>query len=228
MLAGEESGCPLPAELLPLLGTFKHNYQSLRVVDLLELRYDRPGLNLTDQVREGILKHTTWKVSYPFPLPTTDGLRLGLPCHLEGQVVALADEIAQQTHDLEDGLQADAVSLDEVERLAAARAVIERAGDTYRNERRRWRRATLLQRGLIHMFVTDAIQTTARAVDPSRRPPRGERPRRVARHRRRDPGRGGHALAPGDCRCSSSSRRSSTASSSTTRRSTGRTTAPAW
>ena len=165
VLAGEEPGCPLPPELVPQLGTFKHNYQSLRVVDLLEQRYDLPGLNLTDQVREGILKHTTWKVSYPFPLPTSEGLRLGLPCHLEGQVVALADEIAQQTHDLEDGLQADAVSLDEVERLGAAQAVSARAGAAYRDERRRWRRATLLQRGLIHMFVTDAIQTTVRAVN---------------------------------------------------------------
>ena len=164
VLAGEEPSCPLPPELLPHLGAFKHNYQSLRVVDLLEQRYSLPGLNLTDQVREGMLKHTTWKVSFPFPLPQSEGLRLGLPCHLEGQVVALADEIAQQTHDLEDGLQAEAVSLDEVERLAAARAVIERAGDTYRGDRRRWRRAALLQRGLIHMFVTDAIQTTARAI----------------------------------------------------------------
>jgi dGTPase len=164
VLAGEEAACPLPPELVPQLGTFKHNYQSLRVVDLLEQRYDLPGLNLTDQVREGILKHTTWKVSYPFPLPTVDGLRLGLPCHLEGQVVALADEIAQQTHDLEDGLQVEAVSLEEVERLGAARAVSERAGDAYRDERRRWRRATMLQRGLIHMFVTDAIQASARAI----------------------------------------------------------------
>jgi dGTPase len=164
VLAGEEPGCPLPAELLSDLGTFKHNYQSLRVVDLLEQRYDQPGLNLTDQVREGILKHTTWKIGFPFPLPSTDGLRLGLPCHLEGQVVALADEIAQQTHDLEDGLQADAVSLDEVERLAAAQAVIAHAGDSYRSERRRWRRAALLQRGLIHMFVTDAVQTSARTL----------------------------------------------------------------
>jgi dGTPase len=164
VLAGEEASCPLPPELVPQLGTFKHNYQSLRVVDLLEQRYDLPGLNLTDQVREGILKHTTWKVSYPFPLPTADGLRLGLPCHLEGQVVALADEIAQQTHDLEDGLQVEAVSLEEVERLGAARAVSERAGDAYRDERRRWRRATMLQRGLIHMFVTDAIQASARAI----------------------------------------------------------------
>ncbi len=165
ILSGEEPTCPLPPDLVREVGTFKHNYQSIRVVDLLERRYDHPGLNLTDQVREGIIKHTTWKVRFPFPLPTTEGLRLGKPCHLEGQAVALADEIAQQTHDLEDGLYAEAISLEEIERLDAAAAVIARAGEQYRRERRRWRKAALLQRGLIHLFVTDAIQATVRAVD---------------------------------------------------------------
>ncbi len=165
ILAGEMSGCPLPERVVREVGTFKHNYQSMRVVDLLERRYDHPGLNLTDQVREGIIKHTTWKVRFPFPLPISEGLRLSKPCHLEGQVVALADEIAQQTHDLEDGLYAEAVSLEEIEKLEAAATVIERAGDTYRRERRRWRKAAMLQRGLIHLFVTDAVQATARNVN---------------------------------------------------------------
>ncbi len=165
ILAGEEPTCPLPDRVVREVGTFKHNYQSVRVVDQLERRYDHPGLNLTDQVREGILKHTSWKARFPFPLPTTEGLRLGKPCHLEGQVVALADEIAQQTHDLEDGLHAEAVSLEEIEKLSAAAAVIERSGETYAKERRRLRRAALLQRGLIHLFVTDAIETTARAIE---------------------------------------------------------------
>jgi dGTPase len=145
-------------------GTFKHNYQSVRVVDLLEHRYDRPGLNLTDEVREGILKHTSWKVRFPFPLPMREGLRLGLPCHLEGQLVALADEIAQQTHDLEDGLQAGVIGLDDVERLDAAAAVSARAGEAYHGERSRFKRTAVLQRGLIHLFITDAIQTTARHI----------------------------------------------------------------
>jgi dGTPase len=164
ILAGQAAECVLQPEVVRKVGTFKHNYQSLRVVDLLEQRYAEPGLNLTDQVREGILKHTDWKVRFPFPLPDARGLRLGRPCHLEGQLVALADEIAQQTHDLEDGLQAGVVSLDEIEQLRAAVAVIKRAGDAYREERSRFRRAAILQRGLIHLFVTDAIQTTARNV----------------------------------------------------------------
>ena len=165
ILAGKHPACPLPPAVVREAGTFKHNYQSVRVVDLLERRYDHPGLNLSDQVREGMLKHTTWKVRFPFPLPTADGLRLGKPCHLEGQVVALADEIAQQTHDLEDGLYAEAVDLDAIERLAAAAAVIKRYGSAYRGERRRWRRAAMLQRGLIHLFVTDAIQAAAAGIN---------------------------------------------------------------
>ncbi|MCU0291563.1 MAG: dNTP triphosphohydrolase [Thermoanaerobaculaceae bacterium] len=164
ILAGKAQDCPLPAELLPEVGTFKHNYQSVRVVDLLEQRYDRPGLNLTDQVREGILKHTAQKPGIVFPLPDPEGLRLGLPCHLEGQVVALADEIAQQTHDLEDGLHAEAVTLESIEGVPAAQAVLLHLGEGYR-EARRSRRAAMLQRGLIHLFVTDAIQTTARRVN---------------------------------------------------------------
>src|SRR6184192_1777924 len=59
----------------PGAGGFKHNYQSVRVVDRLEKRYDEPGLNLTHDVREGILKHTTWKRSFPFPLDFPEGLR---------------------------------------------------------------------------------------------------------------------------------------------------------
>jgi dGTPase len=106
ILHGLEPAVGLPDKVVENVGAFKHNYQSLRVVDLLERRYQHPGLNLTDQVREGILKHTRWQVSYPFPLPNRDGLALNEPCHLEGQAVAVGDEIAQQTHDLEDGLRA--------------------------------------------------------------------------------------------------------------------------
>jgi dGTPase len=165
ILTGEEPSCPLPRDVVARCGTFKHNYQSVRVVDLLEQRYQHPGINLTDQVREAILKHTSFHPGFPFPLPETTGLRLDLPCHLEGQVVALADEIAQQTHDLEDGLFAGAVSLEEVARLGLARAVMEKAGESWTGERHRWRQVAVLQRGLIHLLVTDAIEHTVRTVN---------------------------------------------------------------
>src|SRR4030095_6442161 len=63
-----------------------------------------PGLNLTHAVREGVLKHTAWKADFPFPLDFPEGLRWESGGSLEAQVVNWSDEIAQQTHDLEDGL----------------------------------------------------------------------------------------------------------------------------
>lgn len=165
ILAGESHEVQLPPKVVREVGTFKHNYQSLRVVDLLERRYDHPGLNLSDRVREGILKHTGWKKDLAFPLPDPQGLFLDAPCHLEGQVLALADEIAQQTHDLEDGLRAGSVALREVEKLPVAQALVERMGEAYAGETRRWRRQNLLIRGLIHLFVTDAITSSAKRID---------------------------------------------------------------
>lgn len=165
ILAGENDVIRLPPAVVREVGTFKHNYQSLRVVDLLERRYAHPGLNLTDQVREGIVKHTNWKKSLAFPLVNDQALHLDAPCHLEGQVVAVADEIAQQTHDLEDGLRAGSVELGKVERLAISRRIIERLGEGYRGERHRWRRQNLLIRGIIHLLVTDVITAAAERLE---------------------------------------------------------------
>lgn len=161
ILAGEAPEVSLPPEVVAAAGTFKHNYHSLRVVDLLERRYDHPGLGLTDQVREGILKHTSWSEDFAFPLPNPEGLALTSACHLEGQVLAVADEIAQQTHDLEDGLRAGSVQLDAVEKLKIARVVISRLGPEYQEEDRRWLRQNLLIRGMIKLFVTDVIDQSA-------------------------------------------------------------------
>ena len=80
-------------------GRFFHNEQSLRIVDLLERRTAQgpPGLNLTREVREGILKHNS-NSSGAYP-----ALSPGLPCSsVEGQVVAVVDTLAYLCHDLED------------------------------------------------------------------------------------------------------------------------------
>jgi dGTPase len=161
ILRGATERPVLPPELSRRVGGFKHNYQSLRVVDLLEWRYGRPGLNLSDQVREGILKHTSWRRQPEFPLPDSEGLHLDSACHLEGQAVAAADEVAQQTHDLEDGLRAGSVDFEEVEKLGVARRVIADAGALYSSDERRWRRQHLLIRGMIRLFVTDVVSATA-------------------------------------------------------------------
>jgi dGTPase len=165
ILSGQGRDFALPEEVVKEVGGFKHNYQSVRVVDLLEWRYEAPGLNLTDQVREGILKHTTWKVRFSFPLPDPEGLFPDQPSHLEGQALAAADEIAQQTHDLEDGLRAGSVDLQAVEELGVSRRVIDRFGDLYRSEDRRWRRQSLLIRGVTHLFVSDVISAGAARLE---------------------------------------------------------------
>jgi dGTPase len=83
-------------------GGFEHNRQSLRVVEFLEQKYPLfPGLNLTWEVREGLVKHFT---SHDHP-----SRRKGFPARsssLEAQVANLADEITYYTHDLDDGLTA--------------------------------------------------------------------------------------------------------------------------
>ncbi|MCP4899422.1 MAG: dNTP triphosphohydrolase [bacterium] len=164
ILAGRDSRIGLPQNVITEVGTFKHNYQSLRVVDLLERRYPQPGLGLTDQVREGILKHTRWRVSFPFPLPSTQGLALNRSCHLEGQVVAIADEIAQQTHDLEDGLRAGSVGLMDVENLAVCRAVYDHIGATLDPTDSQYRRQDLLIRGMIDLFVSNVVRNSAAKI----------------------------------------------------------------
>ncbi len=144
------------------LGGFKHNYQSLRVIDLLEFRYDRPGLNLTDQVRAGVLKHTGYHRGRVLCDVSLDGIDIERASHIEGQVVSAADEIAQQTHDLEDGLRERQVDLERVEELAIARLVI-RNIPGYSDLPRLMRQDKLI-RGLIHLLITNTIVSTLKRI----------------------------------------------------------------
>jgi dGTPase len=140
------------------LGGFKHNYQSLRVVDLLEKQYDHQGLNLTADVREAILKHTSLRNGAGYPDLVEEGLHLGRPCFFEGQVTALADDLAQQIHDVDDGLRDGQVSAAEVEELLVAQEIRNRMGAEYERIPSRYVRRNLLIRGMTHLFVTNVIQ----------------------------------------------------------------------
>ena len=79
-------------------GGFKHNVQSLRVVDVLEIRPDRQGMNLTFEVRDGILNHTGPK----------------LPMTLEGQIVRFSDRIAYINHDIDDAIRAGVITSSDI------------------------------------------------------------------------------------------------------------------
>ncbi len=89
------------AKLLKDHGGFDHNTHGLRVVDVLEKRYpDFLGLNLTAEVRRGIIRHST-----RYDLDRMSDIKIAGPWLLEIQVVDIADEIAYDNHDLDDGLK---------------------------------------------------------------------------------------------------------------------------
>ncbi len=107
---------------------FKHNFNSLKVLDEIEKKYDNEsGLNLTWQVLEGILKHTRIKrnnelwcdidrfllnlSNSKFNIKFENLLNYEYSVTLEGQVVAIADEIAQRQHDLDDGMRDSGLGL---------------------------------------------------------------------------------------------------------------------
>jgi dGTPase len=164
ILSGSDPVEGIDAGVLAATGGFRPNYQSLRVVDRLEQRYDHPGLNLTDPVREGIWKRGPTNEDIRYPDWLEEGLRSGEPALLEGQVVALADRLARLTHDLEDGIRAGQVSLHATERLEIGAAVAHKLGNSYETRPGRFARQNALIRGMIHLLVSDAIVAAAAAL----------------------------------------------------------------
>ncbi len=111
-------------------GGFEHNLQSLRIVEFLETRYPGfDGLNLTWETREGIIKHSSdydkapgnaIKVYAPELRPT-----------LEAQLIDLTDEIAYNNHDIDDGLEAGYINLDELAEVELWQRTFERVGKRF-------------------------------------------------------------------------------------------------
>jgi dGTPase len=103
-------------------GGFEHNLQSLRVIDELEERYaEFPGLNLTFETREGILKHCSLKHAGTLGELGRRFIEKRQPS-LEAQLTNLADEIAYNSHDVDDGLRSGLI---DVEELAAVTLFLE-------------------------------------------------------------------------------------------------------
>ena len=147
------------------VGGFKHNYQSVRIVDMNEMKYEFRGLNLTAPVREGILKHTRLRRrELDFPDFNKQGLyyELDHATTLEGQIVAVSDEIAQRTHDLEDGLRAGYVSFEAVRAIPLIRQVDQRYNLHASFKADRFLYRNRLIRKLVDFLVTDVIHATNR------------------------------------------------------------------
>ena len=144
--------------------SFEHNRHALRIVDVLEQRYARfEGLNLTFEVREGIIKH-----SREINADAEPDLQEFLPGQrppLEAQLLDLADEIAYNTADIDDAFLAGLFTIEDVAevipRFAELAEQIDYQFPGASNQVRFWE----IQRRLINILVGGLVQGTARAAD---------------------------------------------------------------
>ena len=113
--AGQDELNACMRELAPEAGGFEHNLQSLRVVDELEERYaDFNGLNLCFETREGILKHCSAAHARQLGAVGERFLARTQPS-LEAQIANLADEVAYNNHDIDDGLRSGLITLEQLQ-----------------------------------------------------------------------------------------------------------------
>jgi dGTPase len=141
-------------------GGFEHNLQSLRVVDILEQRYaEFDGLNLTFETREGVLKHCSLKNARALGEVGERFVRKQRPS-LEAQTANLADEIAYNNHDVDDGVRSGLIDMEQLAEVKIfarhMRAVLRQYP---RLPPRRLRHETV--RRMIDTLVTDLIRTSA-------------------------------------------------------------------
>jgi len=142
-------------------GGFNHNHHSYRIVTEIERRYpDFPGLNLSWEVLEGMVKHET-------EYDKTDALDYdpALRGHLEAQITNVADELAYTSHDLDDGLRSGIITLDmlkgiELWEMAADKHITDTCGldDLTRH---------MIIRDLTGLQVTSMINTSAKNIENS-------------------------------------------------------------
>jgi len=154
------------AELMANYGGFDHQRQTMRIVEQLEERYAGfPGLNLTYEVREGLVKHDT-----DYDVTDATGYEPDKAGTLEAQLANLADEIAYNTSDLDDGLRSGILEPGEVARLALwqmAREALAMATEfpaAVDAPLDGLLRARIIRK-LIAAAVTDAISTTSRRLE---------------------------------------------------------------
>ncbi len=140
-------------------GGFEHNLQSLRVVDSLEERYAAfDGLNLSFETREGILKHCALNKAAELGEVGARFINNQQPS-LEAQITNLADEIAYNNHDVDDGLRSGLITLEQLSGVQLFASHLEGVNKKYPQlEGRRVVHETV--RSMINTLVTDLIQQT--------------------------------------------------------------------
>ena len=144
-------------------GGFEHNLQSLRVVDLLEERYAAfDGLNLSFETREGILKHCALDKAAQLGEVGARFINDQRPS-IEAQITNLADEIAYNNHDVDDGLRSGLVTLEQLSTVKLFATHLEAVNKAYpKLEGRRVVHETV--RSMINTLVIDLIQQTEKNI----------------------------------------------------------------
>jgi dGTPase len=156
--AGEDALDALMADY----GGFEHNLQSLRVVELLEERYPHfSGLNLTFETREGLAKHSSYHDS-----PTVDlsEYEMGLAPALEAQIINLADEIAYNNHDIDDGVESNFIQREELLDVPLWKEVFGRVEKKYPHATLQAKTYTAIS-SLIGLLIQDVIAQTERNIE---------------------------------------------------------------
>jgi dGTPase len=167
--AGQDALDDCLREADPEGGGFEHNLQSLRVVDTLEERYpDFDGLNLTFETREGILKHCSLRHAKALVAIEPDGVARRFVDRtqpsLEAQLCNIADEIAYNAHDVDDGVRSgliDMEQLDEVPLFARFRREAVAQHPTLAGRRLLFETI----RRMLSAQVYDVLDATSRALD---------------------------------------------------------------
>ena len=145
-------------------GGFEHNLQSLRVVDVLEERYGSfDGLNLTFETREGILKHCRADIAAGLGEVGRRFIEATQPS-LEAQITNVADEIAYNNHDIDDGLRSGLISLEQLAEVPLFQRHFEAACALFPKVGER-RRINETIRRMINTQVLDLVATTRLNLD---------------------------------------------------------------
>ncbi len=154
-------------------GGFDHNAQSLQVLTQLEQRYaDFDGLNLTWETLEGIAKHNGPVILDKERLvPRAQKIYAGLPdlelhthSSLEAQLAAIADDIAYNNHDMEDGLRAKLFTLDDLAQLPMLDEIIKEVRSKYPSLGERRVSHEVIRR-MINRMVNDIITTARKEIE---------------------------------------------------------------